>query len=122
MRVYLSEVALFLLISNKEVPFLFIVIPAPSTLFSEKEKFPYSACRNPGMSAHVFVMNSIILAIGKLDTDSLSSLSPNSNDARAVWTTEKYTRKEQSNLFYSLLENVIFKFSFVYHRQESMHS
>lgn len=41
MRVYLSEVALFLLISNKGVPFLFIFIPAPSTLFSEKEKFPY---------------------------------------------------------------------------------
>lgn len=61
------------------------------------------------MSAHVFVMNSIILAIGKLDTDSISSISPNSNDARAVWTTEKYTRKEQSNLLYSLLENVIFK-------------
>lgn len=38
MRVYLSELALFLLISNKGVPFLFIFIPAPSTLFSVKEK------------------------------------------------------------------------------------
>lgn len=72
------------------------------------------------MSAQVFVINSIILAIAKLDNDSISSISPNSNDARAVWTTEKCTRKEESNLFCSLLENVTFKFFFCLSRDRGL--